>query len=73
MRKRSRHKLKGKERTQVCDIPTGRKIIKETEKAFLCDQNVWWPKSQSTSFHGMLVVNDWIWRRKRGEHEEDNG
>jgi len=51
------------------DMPLGRGIIGETEKAYLCAENIWWPKSQATLFHDLLVVTPWIWERKHKERK----
>lgn len=54
-------------REQVADIPLQRGVLAETDKAWLCEGGVWWPKSQATLVGGQTVVTDWVFARKRKE------
>lgn len=53
----------------VLNVGLNRGFIHETEEAYLCEENMWWPKSHATIINGQIVVSRWVWKQKFGvEH-----
>lgn len=42
----------------------GVRVLKETEKAIMIDNNEWLPKSQIEVINGEIFVSDWLWQQK---------
>ena len=54
--------------TIVCTVPLERGIIRETKRAYLCTDSIWWPKSHAILIGKKLMVSQWIASKKNHEH-----